>query len=295
MTVDKGFSRLPVGAPTAVGPAATEPDPAPGHDLLSADERRARSSTRAVWTLRLCILVGGLAFWHLASGRLIDEYYLSTPVAVATQVVEWTLDGTLWFHGQATLTEMALGFSLGSIAGVIVGFVLGRNSTLARAVDPYIQAIYSLPKIALAPLFVLWLGIGLTMKVVLAGILVFFLVFFLVFWNVFAGVRDVDKELVDAVSVLGARKADIVRKVIAPATVSSVITGMKLALPYSMIGAIVGEIVASNRGLGYLVKLASSQFDTAGVFASLVVLMVAAAALNMVLNLADRRLTRWKR
>jgi NitT/TauT family transport system permease protein len=152
------------------------------------------------------------------------------------------------------------------------------------------MALYSIPKVALAPLFIVWFGIGMHMKVLLAAATVFFLVFL----NTAAGVRDVDRGLIDAVRLMGGTRWDVARRVVLPSSMTGVLTGLKVAIPYALIGAVIGELVASNRGLGYLINDAASQFDTAGVFATLVVLSVIAGVLNVLVGLVGKRVNRWK-
>jgi NitT/TauT family transport system permease protein len=135
-----------------------------------------------------------------------------------------------------------------------------------------------------------WFGIGMHMKVLLAAATVFFLVFL----NTAAGVREVDRGLVDAVRLMGGNRWHVIRKVVLPSSMTGVLTGLKVAVPYALIGAVIGELVASNKGLGYLINDAAAQFDTAGVFATLVVLSVIAGVLNVVVNLIGKRVNRWK-
>lgn len=257
------------------------------------DEGRLRQSVRKrtalVWLARVGVLVVILGVWQLVAGRVIDAFFTSSPTAIAARLWEWLLDGTIISNLLFTIQAMVLGFIIGSLSGILVGFVLGRIPFLARVLDPLIVSVYSLPKIALAPLFILWFGIGLLSKVVLAAVIVFFFLFY----NTYSGVREVDRELVDVVRLMGGTRRHILSKVVLPSAATWIFAGLRLAVPYSLIGAVVGEIVASNRGLGYLLKRSSGVFDTAGVFASLAVLMVIATVLNMAVNQFERRTSRW--
>jgi NitT/TauT family transport system permease protein len=183
-----------------------------------------------------------------------------------------------------------MGFVFGAVAGVLFGLALGLNRRLAAVLDPFIVAFYSLPKIALAPLFILWFGVGLASKVVLAT----FVVFFLVFYNTYAGTLAVEAELVDVLRLMGASRGQIVRKVILPSALIWIFTGMKSSVPYALIGAVVGEMMASNKGLGYLIQAAAGQYDTGGVFASLFVLMIIATGLHELLKQSERVMLRWR-
>nr|WP_239149306.1 ABC transporter permease [Streptomyces sp. SID12501] len=206
------------------------------------------------------------------------------------RLVGWHREGVLWPNTWVTLQEVVLGFALGAGSGALTGFVLASLPTFYRVVDPFIVALYSLPKVALAPLFIVWFGIGLQMKVLLAAVTVFFLVFL----NTAVGVREVDRGLIDAVRLMGGRRRDVVWKVVLPGSMTGLLTGLKVAVPYSLIGAVIGELVASNRGLGYLISDAAANYDTAGVFATLVVLGTIATILNLLVGVLDRRANRWK-
>jgi NitT/TauT family transport system permease protein len=193
-------------------------------------------------------------------------------------------------HTIITLQETLLGLFFGIITGIAAGFLFGLQPLLAKIFDPFITAIYSIPKIALAPLFILWFGIDIQMKVILASVTVFFLVFF----NTLAGVRNVDQHLIDAVRLMGGRYRDIMTKVVVPSTVGYILTGVHIAIPYALIGAVVAELIASNRGLGYLIDSSATSFNTAGVFAALLVLSIIGGVLNAVVNWIDRMTSRWK-
>jgi NitT/TauT family transport system permease protein len=247
-------------------------------------------ATTTVWLSRLVLIVVWLGIWELTAGRWFDITFTSRPSAIIQRLVEWTGDGTLWLHSWITVQEIVLGFLLGAFTGALAGFVLASVNLVYRVLDPFMMALYSIPKVALAPLFIVWFGIGTHMKVLLAAATVFFLVFL----NTAAGVREVDRGLIDAVRLMGGNRWHIARKVVLPASMSGVLTGLKVAIPYALIGAVIGELVASNRGLGYLINDSASQFDTAGVFATLVVLSVIAAVLNVLVALLGRRANRWK-
>jgi len=239
---------------------------------------------------RVAIVIVGLSAWQFASGRLIKPFWISSPSEIWAQLATWIATGELWVNVEVTLTETVLGFVFGAVGGIVVGLALGLNRRLAAVLDPFIVAFYSLPKIALAPLFILWFGVGLTSKVVLAT----FVVFFLVFYNTYAGVLAVEQELVDVLRLMGGSRWQIVRKVILPSALIWIFTGMKSSVPYALIGAVVGEMMASNKGLGYLIQAAAGQYDTGGVFAALFVLMIIATGLHELLKQSERLMLRWR-
>ena len=261
-------------------------EPRVGHDVLAS----ARAEWFKIIAWRIGITVVGLSLWEFASGRWIKPFWISAPSAIWAQLMAWIESGDLWLHMEITLTETLLGFVFGAVSGIAFGLALGLNARLAAVLDPFIIAFYSLPKIALAPLFILWFGVGLASKVVLAT----FVVFFLVFYNTYAGTLAVEQELVDVLRLMGATRWQIVRKVILPSVLLWIFTGMKISVPYALIGAVVGEMMASNKGLGYLIQASAGQYDTGGVFASLFVLMLIATGLHELLKQSERLMLRWK-
>lgn len=262
---------------------------------IEAAESRPAVAAEGVsdWTIRagqLAVALAFVGFWQFASGRLVDPFFISSPLEVAQKVWKWIGDGTLVLHASYTLRAMAMGFLIGAFLGFSVGFALGRSDTAARIFDPFITAIYCLPKIALAPLFLLWFGIGIESKIAMSAAIVFFLVFL----NTFAGVRAVERLHLDAVRIMGGGRFAELRYVVLPSAAAWVMTGLKVSVPYALIGAVVSELISSNRGVGFLIGQASGLFDTAGVFAGLVVLAAAGVFFNAALKAAERHLLRWR-
>ncbi|WP_187436644.1 ABC transporter permease [Bradyrhizobium rifense] len=234
-----------------------------------------------------------LIFWQWASGRLIKEIYVSKPTAVIARLYELLASGEIYPHLWVTGQELVLGYVIGVAGGVFAGYALGRSPRLARIFEPYVMAFYGIPKIALAPLFIIWFGIGIGSKVALASIMVFFLVFY----NVFAGVRSVDRELVNLTLVMGANQRQLTYHVFLPAAAPFVMLGMRLAIPYSVIGVIgviVGGFTSSVQGLGLFIHEASSTYDPAGVFAGIVILLGFVTIANLIAGAIERRLLRWR-
>ncbi len=231
-----------------------------------------------------------VALWQAVSGPLVPEFFISRPSAIAEALRRQIVSESLFFHVGITATEAFSGFLIGALAGVTAGVLLGRIPFLSDLLQPFILAFYSLPKIALAPLFILWLGIGIWMKIVLTATVVFFLVFL----NTFTGVRSVSRELVAILKLMGASERHVLFKVVLPSAVAWVFAGLRISVPYALIGAIVGELIAANRGLGFVLANATGQFDTAGVFAALIVIMLMAFVLNTMVRLLERWLMPWK-
>jgi NitT/TauT family transport system permease protein len=253
---------------------------------------RAPSGGGALLRALLPLLPGivFLVFWEWASGRLIREMYVSRPSDVAVRLYELFASGEILPHLWVTAQELVLGYAIGLIVGTVAGYGLGRSPALRRIFEPYIMAFYGIPKIALAPLFIIWFGIGIWSKVALAALMVFFLIFF----NVYMGVRNVDRELVDLARVMGANPRQLSRYVYLPATMPHIIMGMRMALPYSVIGVIVGEFTSSTKGLGLFINQASATYDPAGVFAGIAILLLFIVVMNHLAGRLERRALRWR-
>ena len=234
--------------------------------------------------------LGLLLVWQGASGRLVDNFFISNPIDVGTRLAGWIGDGSLFLHVWATVYATVMGFIIGAIGGVILGIWLGVSPFASRLLSPYLNALNALPKVALAPLFVLWFGLGIESKIALAAVLVLFLVFL----NTYAGVREVDQDLIDGARLMKATRTQVITKVIIPSAMSWVFAGLKISVPYALIGAVLGEMIAANRGLGYLVQFSGSQFDSAGVFAVLIVIALLAVALNFLVEIVQHRIQQWR-
>ena len=240
--------------------------------------------------LRIALLIAILIFWQWASVAFDVEFFISTPTAIALSLEKLIRDGSLFYNAGITSFEAIAGFAIGGSLGVLLGLTLGRFALLADVLDPFLTAFYSLPKAALAPLFILWFGIGIEMKVILAASIVFFLVFL----NTFMGVRQVSREQIAILQLMGARESHLITKVVLPSAITWVFAGLRLSVPYALIGAIVGEIIAANRGLGYLLAHAAGEFDTSGTFAVLVAITVLALGLNLAIKKAEKALMPWR-
>ena len=257
-----------------------------------AEQRRLaeRRRRQKIWLARALLLIGIVSLWQFSAGRLVSDFFIGRPSEIAETLYIWAASGKLFFHAGITSIEALLGFLLGSAIGMTFGVVLGRAQTLADVLDPFIMMFYSLPKIALAPMFILWFGIGIDMKIYLTATIVFFLVFL----NTYSGVRAVSREQIAIMRLMGASESDILRKVVIPSAITWVFNGLRLSVPYALIGAIVGELIASNKGLGYLLADASGQFDTSGMFAALIAIMMLALILNFAVKWFEKRAMPWK-
>lgn len=266
-------------------------DPQPTLEALPS--KRTPLGDMGGWPMLACQVLLGMALlftWQGASGRLVDNFFISNPLDVFQRLRQWIFSGFVFPHIWATFYATMIGFLIGAVVGLVLGVWLGVSPFMSRLLNPYLWALNALPKVALAPLFVLWFGLGIESKIALAAVLVLFLVFL----NTFAGVREVDQDLIDSARLMRASRMQVVMKVIVPSALSWVFAGLKISVPYALIGAVLGEMIAANRGLGYLVQFSGSQFDTAGVFAVLIVIALLAVALNFVVELVQARMERWR-
>jgi NitT/TauT family transport system permease protein len=182
---------------------------------------------------------------------------------------------------------MALGYTVGTVAGITLGLLFGLMPRLYRVVSPYIAALYALPKIALAPLFVIVFGIGIESKVALVAITVFFLVLN----ATLDGVRNVDRDLTRALALMGATRREVIGKVLIPATLPWIFTGMRIAVRYAFTNTLLAELIASNRGIGFMIEYYSGVFDATGTYAAILVLVIMSVALTELLTLIETRLS----
>lgn len=249
------------------------------------------SGGRRIVLYRLALGVALVGGWQgLATWKVLDPFFFSRPGDILSRVVEWMREGTIWGHLGVTLAEAALSFLLGALLGVAFGFVLGRSPVLAGIAAPYIQVANALPRIVLAPIFLLWFGLGIWSKVALGVVSVFFVVFF----NTFQGVRDVDPVLVDNARMLGAGERQLVRHVVLPSALAWIFSSLHISIGFAMIAAVVGEYLGAARGVGYLIAQAEGVFDTTGVFAGLAVLSAVVLAVAYGVGRLERWLLRWK-
>lgn len=240
--------------------------------------------------LVFAVILGG---WQLANGRWLPDYLISSPTAVAKTLWDY-LTGTtpgLWDDVWVTSQELILGYLLGVVGGLLVGLLLGYWRIGAAVFNPLITAINGIPKIALAPLFLIWFGIGIESKVAIASMTVFFVMFY----NCYMGVTTMPSNLVDVLRVMGANRLTIIRKVTLPQISVPVLSGMKSSVPFAMIGVIVGEFIASQGGIGYLINNATQKFDSATVFAGIVILMVMIGIGMTLVGILERWILRWQR
>ena len=254
------------------------------------DDVRAISRA-AVFFWQIVVGVLALALWQgLVSLKLLDPFFVSRPTDIVRRVGSWVIGGSLWRHLSVTLEESLLGLLVGAAFGITLGFALARSPMLARVLDPYISMLNAIPRVVLAPLFLLWFGLGIWSKVALAVTLVFFVMFF----NTYQGVRDASQVLIDNVRMLGASERQLVRHVLVPSALTWIFSSLHTSLGFAVVGAVVGEYLGSTKGLGYVISQAEGTFDTTGVFAGMTVLGVVVLMVSAGVTRLERWLLRWK-
>ncbi len=245
----------------------------------------------AVILTRLGLVLGFFGLWEAGAALgWLDALFFGRPSAVLADFWGLVISGQVFIHAWVTLEEALAGFLLGAVLGVLMAFALAASPFWEKVLDPIIMLAYSIPRIALAPLFVLWFGLGVASKVVFS----FMLVLFLVFFNTFAGLKEVDRRMVDAVRVMGASRRQLLVKVILPAITPWVLAGLKSGVAMSLLGAIVGEYVGGNAGLGWMINSAAGLFQTNRVFAALVALGLMVVGLNQLVGRLERRALKWR-
>ncbi|MGP3690433.1 ABC transporter permease [Streptomyces sp. IBSNAI002] len=237
------------------------------------------------------IIVLLLGSWEFATAHgWADPFYLSRPSAVAERLTDWFGSGTIWPHLGTTALEALLALVAGTLLGLAAGLAFARSPLLSTLLGPYVTMLNSLPRVVLAPLFLIWFGLGIWSKVAFGVTLVFFVVFF----NVYQGVRDVDPVLVRHVRMLGASDAQLLRQVHLPAAMTWLFSSLHTGVGFALVGAVVGEYLGASQGVGYLISQADGVLDTTGVFAGMAVLAAVVLAVDACVQRVERRLLRWK-
>lgn len=275
---------------------ASAPDAATDEQSIAA-AARARAKRRRTWVLvtQIGAAVVGLGAWQIGTlVGIIDPFFFGSPVGIVQRLAYWFANGTaygpFWLQIWITLEEALLGFVAGVVSGIVMGVLLGEVPFLADVVGPYIKIVNALPRIVLGSIFVMWLGLGLPSKVFLAAVLVFFVVFF----NAFQGVRSVDRNLVSNARILGASRLQVVRHVVFPSAMTWIIASLHVALGFAIIGAIVGEFLGAQKGLGLVIATAQNTFDASGVFGAMLVIGLLALTAEGVMSMLEKRLLAWK-
>jgi NitT/TauT family transport system permease protein len=248
----------------------------------------SRFSGRAVIAWQLALGVVLLIAWELV-GRSSGSGWVSQPSLIFARLYQLLL-GDLYRHLAVTAGEMVLGLAIGGVAGVLSGLWLGYSRIIGTILRPMVVTLYNVPLVTLAPLFILWFGFGMESKIVLVAISSFFVIFF----NTFAGAQSVDEETLQSLELMGATSSERFRKVVFPACMAWISAGLKIALPYALVAATTGEMLAARDGLGSLLAKAAATFDMTGIYTVLVVLMAMGMLVGELAMRIERFMLRWR-
>jgi NitT/TauT family transport system permease protein len=298
---EAGTTHATTSPPLEVSTDASEATPVPGSvaEPAAGPETRARTGARGpglrhqalVRVLQVALAVGVVGLWQLFSEvGVLDPFFFSKPSDIASKIGSWVSTGFILDDLAITLEEAALAFVLGLALGLVVGFLLARLHLLAEVCDPFIKMLNALPRVVLAPIFLLWLGLGIWSKVALGVSIVFFIVFF----NTYRGVREVDATFVANARMLGASERQLLRHVFLPSALTWIFSSLHISVGFAIVGAVVGEYLGANHGVGYVISQAEGTFDTTGVFAGMVLLMAVVLVVDLGVNRLERFLLRWK-
>jgi NitT/TauT family transport system permease protein len=255
-----------------------------------------------LWIYQTLLLLGIFVFWQLATQPgLIPPFvwdnpdraafFFGEPVRMAKVIWAWFVtDANIYPHLLVTLQETVLAFFIGSLLGLAVGLWLGLTPTASALLDPYITAMNAMPRVVLAPIFMVWFGLGIWSKVALGVTLVFFIVFF----NVYQGVKEVSPVVLNNATMLGATRRQLLRYVYLPSATSWLFSSLHTSVGMAFVGAVVGEYLGSAKGIGYLIHIAEGAFDINAVFAGIFVLTAFALVLDLIVTRIERRLLVWR-
>src|SRR3569832_708507 len=269
-------------------PAASDEINAPGSP--GRETAIATRSGLSIWIWRVGLIAALLVIWEFSAGHLYNEFWSSRPTLIGERLLALFASGEIWRHLGATVSEALLGLLLGALAGTPIGIALAKYRRAAEIVDPFVMGLYGLPRVALAPMFILWFGISLLAKVMMS----FSMVVFVFILNVTEGIRTVDPDMVDLLRTMRAPKSYILRKVTIPSSVPWLLASFRIGVGLSLVGAVVGELIGANRGLGWYVLRAGGQLDTTGVFTGRLVLKLVAMIANQIIFLIERQVLHWR-
>jgi NitT/TauT family transport system permease protein len=261
-----------------------------GDGLASASTRR-KASRPMVLALQLATFAALMLAWELLSRTgTIDPFFYSRPSDIALRVWQWLVTGFIWEHLAVTLVEALLAFALGTLLGIAFGLAFARIDLLAAVFDPYIRILNALPRVILAPIFLLWFGIDIASKVALGVTLVFFVVFF----NTYQGVREVDLVILNNARMLRATDRQLLRHVYLPSAMAWIFSSLHTSIGFALVGAVVGEYMGAKHGVGYIVAQAEGVFDTTGVLAGLILTSAVVLCIDLGIERLERHLLRWR-
>ena len=254
-----------------------------------------------IWFWQIALLIAIFVLWHIATEPglippiFFDNenraaFFFGEPTKIFSAIWVWFSGGEIYPHLWVTLQETVLAFVIGTLLGLVVGLWLGLTPIASQILDPYIKGMNAMPRVILAPIFMVWFGLGIWSKVALGVTLVFFIVFF----NVYQGVKEVSPVVLNNARMLGANASQLLRYVYLPSATSWVFSSLHTSVGMAFVGAVVGEYLGSAKGVGYLIHQAEGSFDINTVFAGILVLTVFALLLDFAVTFAENRLLKWR-
>lgn len=274
----------------ASGPGVPVADPAPVRTERSGPARRRRPLTKAqMWGLRITSVVAILLVWE-AYGRSVNPILFTYPAAIAVAFVDMIRDGSLIDALRESMLVLIVGFLIGSVAGVLIGLLAGRNQVVAALIELPVNALYSTPSVALIPVLVLWFGFGVQAKIVIVTLFVIFPMLI----NTMRGVQEVDRDLIEVARAFCSSERRMWADLIFPSALPYIVTGLRLSIGRALIGVIVAEFFTAFAGLGYLIVTNANRFQTDRVFVPIVVLAALGVGLTATLEWLEGRVARWR-
>jgi NitT/TauT family transport system permease protein len=272
---------------------------------MAAPDRQSVRRKRLTWeeivsmhpvalALRAVVIIILLIVWEYgagdpAQGAIIDHLFLSKPSLIFAKLIQWIANGFILSNAVVTMGEAIVGFLVGSTIALMIGFALSVNATVSRIFAPMVFGLYAVPRYAIAPMFILWFGLGFSSKVALVALVVFFYTFI----NVFEGVRAVDKDLIAVCRLMKASRWQLLRTVTIPSAMTWVALGLRISVPHAFTAAIFAELLAGYNGLGVVMRDSSNQLNSDGLFAATLVTTVLSIVLNWLVQWAVGRTMRW--
>lgn len=253
------------------------------------DRKRREARSQLSW--QILALGVFLAVWQVASGTVVDSFFVSKPSAIALKLWDLLRTGDFAYHLGYTLFNTLAGYLIGSTLGIALAAAVTFFPLMNEIIEPFVTALYAVPVVAYAPLLVVWFGIGVLPKILLAALFVFFIVFI----NTLAGMQETSHHMRQQLLLFGANRMQIAWHVTLPSALPFTVSALRITLPQAMIGAVVGEFISSNRGIGWFINQSSSNYDTAGVMAGVLVLGGAVMLMNLMLNFLQRKYAKWGR
>lgn len=260
-----------------------------------AARARRRNRRLLITAAQVAIVVVVIGGWQLGTSQgWLDTFNYGSPSGVVEQLHTWfsqgTATGSIWHNIAVTMQETVYGFLIGTVAGVVLGILLGRFRALADIAAPFIKAGNSIPRVVLGSIFIIWFGLGVSGKVALAVVLVFFSVFF----NAFQGTREVDRNLVANARILGASEWRVTTQVVLPSAMTWIVASLHAAFGFALIGAVVGEVLGAQAGLGQLITQAQGNFNADGVYAGIIIIAALALVAEFLITRFEKRVLRWR-